>query len=336
MSLTRKQFLVGAAAAAGALAAPPVIAAPRRFVIHLGHGLAPDHPGAVHALAAAQNINKATNGEVDVMVFPSSQLGDDTHMMSNLRSGAMQMLFTGDNILSSMVPAAAIDNLGFAFKDAQTAWKAVDGKVGDMVSAEFEKAGLHPMRRIWDEGFRQITSGTHQINTPEDLHGFKIRVPASPIQLSMFQCLGAAPLTLNLAETYTALQTHVADGQENPLGMIDTQKFYQVQKYCSLTNHVWVGHWMLVNGTFWKSMPKEHQTIVEDAFNAQALEERVANEKHDDSLEDALKSKGMEFARPDLASFQAALTKSGFYKTWQDKFGTALWAALESYTGPLA
>lgn len=335
MSMTRKQFLIGAVATAGALAAPPVIAA-RRTVIHLGHGLAPEHVGAVHIAAAAQKIKSVTNGEVEVLVFPSSQLGDDTHMMSNLRSGAMEILFTGDNILSSMVPAAAIDNIGFAFKSADVAWKALDGKVGDIVSAEFEKAGLHPMRRIWDEGFREITSSMKPIRTPEDLHGFKIRVPASPIELAMFQALGAAPLTLNLAEAYTALQTHVADGQENPLGMIETQKFYQVQKYCTLTNHIWVGHWLLVNGAFWAGMPAEHRKIVEETFNAQALEERVANQKADASLEEVLTRQGMEFIKPDLSLFQAALTKSGFYKTWQGKFGAPLWAALESYTGPLA
>ena len=111
--------------------------------------------------------------------------------------------------------------------------------------------------RVWDEGFRQITSSTRPINTVDDLHGFKIRVPPSPISLSLFQYLGAAPITLNVAELYTALQTHVVDGQENPLGLIETQKFDQVQKYCSLTHHMWVGYWMLVNGAFWKSLPDE-------------------------------------------------------------------------------
>jgi tripartite ATP-independent transporter DctP family solute receptor len=335
MSLTRKQFLIGAAAVAGTLAAPPVLAA-RRSVIRLGHGLAPDHPASVGLVAAAQKIKTATDGEIEVLVFPSSQLGDDTHMMSNLRSGAMQMYITGDNIISTLVPSAAIDNIGFAFKAAETAWQALDGRVGDLVCADFEKAGLHLLRRIWDEGFRQITSGTKPINAPEDLHGFKIRVPPSPIELSLFQSLGASPITINFAEVYTALQTHIADGQENPLGNIETQKYYQVQKYCSLTNHIWVGHWLMANGQFWAGLPKEHRTIIEDTFNAHALEERVANQKLDASLEETLKQQGLEFIKPDLAAFQTALTKSGFYKTWQGKLGAPLWSALESYTGPLA
>ena len=335
MSLTRKQFLIGAASAIGALTAVPVNAA-RPAIIHLGVGLAADHPATIGFVAAAKKIKGATNGDVNIVVFPNSELGDDTHMLSSVRSGAMEMFATGDNIFSTLVPDAAIDNVGFAFKNAETAWTALDGKVGDVVCAGFEKAGLHPMRRIWDEGFRQITSSTKPIRTPEDLHGFTIRVPPSPIELSLFQSLGAAPATINLAEAYTSLQTRVVDGQENPLGLIETQKFYQVQKYCTLTNHIWVGHWLVANGSFWASLPKDHQKIIEDAFNEQALVERVANQKSDLALEGTLQKQGMEFIRPDLASFQNALVKSGFYSTWRAKFGEPLWTALESYTGPLA
>ncbi len=333
--MTRKQFLTGAAATAGALATRPAVAA-RRYVIRFGLDLSGDHPTTANAMDAARKIKAATNGEVDVQVFPNSQLGDDTHMLSNLRSGAMQMMAIGDNILGTLVPSAAIDNVGFAFKSVETAWNALDGGVGDIVRANVAKAGLVPMRRIWDEGFRQITSSTKQINTPADLHGFKIRVPPSPISLSLFESLGAGPVTINVSELYTALQTHVVDGQENPLGNIETQKFYQVQKYVSLTNHMWVGYWLLVNGTFWKSLPEQHRKVVEDTFNDQALQQRTANQKLDGTLEETLKQQGMVFTTPDRAAFQDALVKSGFYKTWQAKFGPTLWSALEKYTGPLA
>ncbi len=335
LSITRKRFLLGAAAAGTAAAILPARAA-RRSVIRFGLDLTADHPTTVNAVAAAKKIKDATNGEVDVQVFPSSQLGDDTHMLSNLRSGAMQMMAIGDNILATLVPSAAIDNIGFAFKSPEMAWKALDGKVGDIVRADIEKTGLHPMTRIWDEGFREVTSSTKQISTPEDLHGFKIRVPPSPISLSLFQSLGAAAVTINAAELYTALQTHVVDGQENPLGNIETMKLDQVQKFCSLTNHMWVGYWLLVNGPFWTGLPEEHRKIVGDTFDAQAVEQRAANQKLDASLEAVLKKQGMAFTTPDTTAFQAVLTKAGFYKNWQAKFGTPLWSALESVTGPLA
>jgi TRAP-type transport system periplasmic protein len=257
-------------------------------------------------------------------------------MLSNLRSGAMQMMAIGDNILATLVPSAAIDNIGFAFKSSEMAWRALDGKVGEIVRADIEKTGVHAMRRIWDEGFREITSSAKPVRTPEDLHGFKMRVPPSPISLSLFQSLGASAVTINAAELYTALQTHVVDGQENPLGNIQTMKLAQVQKYCTLSNHMWVGYWLLVNGPFWTGLPEEHRKIIADTFDAQALEQRVANQKLDGSLEEVLKGQGMEFITPDTSAFQAVLTKSGFYKTWRAKFSAPLWSALESVTGPLA
>jgi tripartite ATP-independent transporter DctP family solute receptor len=335
ISITRKQFLLGATAAAGAFAIHPARAA-RRTVIKFGLDLTSDHPTTVNLTAAAAKIKAATNGEVEVQVFPNSQLGDDSHMLSNLRSGAMQMMAIGDNILATLVPTAAIDNIGWAFKTPDDAWKALDGSVGDIVRADIAKTGLHAMHRIWDEGFRQITSGTKPIKTPDDLPGFKIRVPPSPISLSLFQSMGASPVTINASELYTSLQTHVADGQENPLGNIQTMKLDQVQKYCSLTNHMWVGYWLLMNGPFWAGLPADHQKIVADTLDAQALEQRVANQKLDASLEEVLKKQGMEFIQVDQSAFRAALAKSDFYKTWQAKFGAPLWSALESFSGPLA
>ena len=334
--ITRKQFLLGAAAAGAATFAIHPARAARKTVIRLGLDLTTDHPTTVNLNAAGKTLTQATNGEVELQVFPNSQLGDDNHMLSNLRSGAIQMMAIGDNILATLVPTAAIDNIGFAFKTPDMAWKALDGQVGELVRADIAKTGLHAMDRIWDEGFREITSSTKPIKTPADLQGFKIRVPPSPISLSLFQSLGASPVTVNASELYTSLQTHIADGQENPLGNIETMKLDQVQKYCSVTNHMWVGYWLLMNGAFWSGLPPEHQKAVADAFNNQAPIQRAANQKLDASLEETLKKQNMEFFAVDPDAFRDVLTKSGFYKTWQAKFGAPLWSALEGTTGPLA
>ncbi|HQT66293.1 MAG: hypothetical protein B7Z78_01690 [Rhodospirillales bacterium 20-60-12] len=336
IKISRKTFLAGAAAAAGtALIGSKSALAARPVVIKLGLDVPIDHPTAVNATEAGKRIADQTKGRVKVLVFPSNQLGDDTHMLSEVRSGAIQMMGIGDNILSSLVPAAAIDNVGFAFKDIDTAWNALDGQVGEVVTGEIKKLGLYPMRRIWDEGFRQVTTSTKPINVPADLAGFKMRVPPSPISVSLFKYLGAAPTSLNIAELYTALQTKVVDGQENPLGLIETQKFYQVQKYCSMTNHMWVGYWMIMNNAFWMSMTEADRKIVETAFNDQAPKQRAANNDLNNSLQSKLTGQGLTFNNTDPKTFQDALIKSGFYTDWQGKFGPALWSALEVYTGKL-
>ena len=333
--ISRKTFLLGAAAAGVSTFAIHPARAARKYVLKFGIDLAADHPTSLHAIAAGKQIKAATNGAVEVQVFPNNELGDDTHMLAGVRSGAIQMMGIGDNILATLVPSAAIANIGFAFKDSQTAWNAMDGQVGELVRADIEKTGLHAMRRIWDEGFREITSAPKPINTPDDLRGFKIRVPPSPISLSIFKDLGAAPGTLNIAELYTALQTKVFDGQENPLANIETQKLYQVQKYCSLTDHMWVGYWILVNGAYWNSMPAELRQAVADGFDGQAPAQRTASAALNNSLRATLEGQGIIFNTPDKAPFREALVSSGFYKEWSGKFDPALWSALEQYTGPL-
>jgi tripartite ATP-independent transporter DctP family solute receptor len=336
ISLPRRLFAQAAAAAAGLSAVPLVGARAATYSLRLGCDITEDHPIGSHLIAAAKSISKATNGEVDIQVFLNNQLGDDTHMMAALRTGAIDIMAVGDNILAEMVPSVAIDNIGFAFKDASSAFDALDGEVGQIVRGDMEKAGLHPMPRIWDEGFRQITTATRPINSPQDLHGFKIRVPPSPIALSLFKDLGAAPLTLNGSQLYTALQTHLADGQENPLGTIETNKYYEVQKYCSLTNHMWVGYWIVANFESWKRIPPQLQTAIEQGFDDEVAAQRQATENLNESLIPKLEAQGLKFDRPDIAAFRNALSEAGFYKDWQHKFGTGLWKALSKYSSSIA
>lgn len=332
--LTRKQFVTGALAG-GAAAIVGRARAARPIVIKCGTDLPVDHPLTVYLEKAAAEIKTATDGAVTLSQFPNSQLGNDTHMLANMRSGAMQMMGIGDNILADLVPAAAIDNVGFAFSDAQTAWKAIDGKLGQLVRPEIDKTGLHVANKIWDMGFRETTTGTKPINTPADFKGFKIRVPPSEMNLSIFKDLGASPVTLNVAELYTALQTKVVDGQETPLAVIEASRYYQVQKYCSLTNHMWFGYWMAFNGAFWNGLPARYQTIISDALDKAADAQRPANAALNASIEGKLTSQGLIFNKPDTAPFKKTLRDAGYYKEWKDKFGPTLWSALESYTGSL-
>ncbi len=339
--LGRRALGAMAAGAAGAAAglgsfAPRRARAAEKYTMRLGCDIPPDHPIGTHLVAAAKAIESETNGQVNILVFNNNELGDDTHMLAQLRAGAIEFMSVGDNILAELVPSVAIDNIGFAFKDAATAWAALDGDVGEIVRADMKNTGLHAMPKIWDEGFRQITTSTKPINGPLDLRGFKIRVPPSPISLSIFKDLGASPLTLNASELYTALQTHLADGQENPLGTIEANKFYEVQKYCSMTNHMWVGYWLVANLNSWNRLPANLQAAIQNGFDAQVAAQRTETEQLNNSLIPKLTEQGLTFNTPDIVPFRQALETSGFYKYWQGKFGTKLWSALEKYSGSIS
>ncbi|WP_424135299.1 TRAP transporter substrate-binding protein [Roseomonas chloroacetimidivorans] len=338
MSITTgfgRRSLVGAAA--GAL---PLFAIGRAqaadVTLRLSNNLPITHPLNVRLREAAEAIGKETGGRVELRVFPNNQLGSDTDVLSQVRSGAVQMMTISGLILSTLVPATSINGIGFAFTDYPTVWKAMDGELGAHIRGEVGKAGLIMFEKIWDNGFRQITSSTRPINTPADLANFKIRVPVSPLWTSLFSAFGAAPTSINFAETYSALQTRIVDGQENPLAVVETAKLYEVQKYCAMTNHMWDGFWLIANRRALSAMPADLRGTVERILNAAAMKQREDVAALNQSLEGQLKQRGVIFNNPEPAVFRAKLQQAGFYKEWKEKFGNQAWGLLEGAVGGLA
>ncbi len=336
--VSRRSFVAGSLAAAGAVAAPAIIAGRARaaeFTYKYANNSPVTHPLNLSAEKAAQRIKEESKGRLEIQVFPNNQLGGDTDMLSQLRSGAIEFFTLSGLILATLVPAASINGIGFAWKDYDAVWKGMDGELGAYVRAQIAKSGLVAMEKMWDNGYRQITSSTKPINTAEDLAGFKIRVPVSPLWTSMFKAFGASPASINFNEVYSALQTKIVEGQENPLTLIQIAKLYEVQKYCSLTNHMWDGFWFLANGDAWKALPADLREIAERNFNKAAVEQRQQIQQLAQSAEADLKAKGMIFNSPDPASFRAKLKQAGFYEEWKGKYGNDAWALLEKYTGKL-
>jgi tripartite ATP-independent transporter DctP family solute receptor len=306
------------------------------FSYKLGNNTPASHPLSIRHMEAAARIKEATGGRLDIQVFPNSQLGSDTDTLSQLRSGAVEFFNLSGVILSTLVPAASINGVGFAFKDYDTVWRAMDGPLGAYVRGEIAKHGLVAMEKMYDNGFRQITSSTKPIRTPDDLKGFKIRVPVSPLWTSLFQAFGASPASINFSEVYSALQTHIVDGQENPLTLIQIAKLYEVQKYCSLTSHMWDGFWMLANADAWAALPPDVREIAARELNRSALDERADIAKLADSVTGDLKAKGLEFTETDKPAFREALKQAKFYDTWKSKYGEQAWSILEQSVGSLA
>src|SRR5207253_708207 len=147
---------------------------------------------------------------------------------------------------------------------------------------------------IQDNGFRQITTSTHAIEKPDDLKGLKIRVPPAPILTSLFSALGAGPAPINFSELYSALQTKVVEGQENPLAIIATTRLYEVQKFCSMTSHVWDGYWILGNRRAWQTLPEDLRRTVSQEFDKSAMDEREDIANISQTLRQDLSSKGLQ------------------------------------------
>lgn len=331
-----KQGLAIAAAAATATVPALASAADKAFNYKLGIALAPTHPTAANLAAAAAEIARASNGRLNIQVFPNSQLGGDTDMISQVRSGAIDFVSTAGLIWGTLVPAASISGIGFAFPGYEQVWQAMDGELGAHIRSGFAKINLMPLPKIWDHGFRHVTSSDRQIATPQDLNGFKIRVPLSPALTSLFKAFGAAPAGINMAEVYTSLQTKIVNGQENPLTILSTQKLYEVQKYCSLTSHVWDGFWLVGNLRSWNALPEDLRQLAARIFDQYAVKQRQDVNTLNTNLRKELEGRGMVFNQPDVKAFRAYLSKAGFYKDWQKKFPAETWALLEKYAGQLA
>ena len=338
MIISRRRLLtVGSTAfVAGAIGAPYIARAQQaEFTYKYANNVPPTHPINVRAQEAAAAIKAETNGRFELQIFPSSQLGSDTDLLSQLRSGGVEFFTLSGLILSTLVPATSINGMGFAFPGYDAVWKAMDGDLGAYIRQQIAKANIVAMDKIWDNGFRQITSSRKPINTPDDLKGFKIRVPVSPLWTSMFKAFGASPTSINANEMYTALQTRVVDGQENPISVIELLKLYEVQKYCSLTNHMWDGFWFLANRRAWERLPQDVRVIVAKHINSAAEKEREDIAKLNASLQPELASKGIVFNQPDLAPFRGKLRQAGFYAEWKGKYGEEAWAILEKSVGAL-
>ena len=333
---TRRTLLLAGTAAGAAIAMPWIAKGAAEFQFKYANNSPVAHPLNVRATEAMKRIKEETNGRVDIQIFPNNQLGSDTDMLSQLRSGAIEFFTLSGLILSTLVPVASINGLGFIWDGYDKVWPAMDGGLGAYVRAQITKAGLHPMERQWDNGYRQMTSSTRPIKTPEDLKGFKIRVPPSPLWTSMFKAFDASPMSINFSEVYSALQTKVAEGQENPLSIIYFAKLYEVQKYLSETNHMWDGFWFLANGKLWNGLPADVRDVIAKNLNNSAIDQRADILKQNETFKTNLTGKGMEFIKVDQKPFREKLQAAGFYKEWKGKFGDEAWAVLEKYTGKIS
>ena len=233
------------------------------FVFKLGHIADPENPYAKGAEKFAQLVKEKTGGKVEVQVFPSSQLGNQRDLVEGTQFGTIDFTMTSTAVLGNFLPQAAVFDLPFIFRDVQHAYKALD-TVGMEIAQKLQGMKL---LAYYENGVRHMTNSKRPIRKPEDMKGLKIRVMEQPIYIEMIKALGGNPTPMAFGELFTALQQGVVDGQENPAAHIYTARFFEVQKYISLTAHTYSAEPMLVSLAAWNKLPKDLQEKIQSAAN---------------------------------------------------------------------
>lgn len=331
----RRVLAAGLAAGTGAFMLRGANAADFNF--KLGLELREEEALPKRMLEACRAIATETKGRVQIQGFPNGQLGNAQETLAQVRSGALDFLTSSYGMLSSITPVAGMPTLGFVFDTYDKVWQAVDGELGTYIGKEVEKRGeIVVLNGVQDIGFRHVTSNKKFMMEPKDLKGFKIRTPPSPFLTSLFAALGAAPTPIAFGDLYTSLQTGTVDGQENPLTVVDSFKFYEVQKFCTLTSHTWDGWVPIANRTIWDRLPEDLRQVVSKHFANAATLQRKDIAAQSVGVRSTLEKKGMQFQSPAAGTYRDALRSTNFYAQWKAKVGTEGWAVLERAVGKLA
>ena len=280
-----RRTLLGAATALLLAQAPAVLAQEvKERNLKFAFSLAKDHPLGQGAQKFSDLVAQKSGGKIKVSIYAKAVLGGDPQNLSAVRGGTLDFTSMATGLLAGMDKQFMVFDFPFLFNNAQEAYAVSDGPVGTQLLDGLSKFGLVGLG-IWDLGFRNMTNSKRPIAKVEDLQGLKVRVIAAPIYLDMFNTLGANPVPMTFGEVYGALESKAIDGQDNPVGVIESAKFAEVQKYLSLTRHVYTGMPVLMSKKTWDSMSEAERRIITEAAQEAKLEQRqIAQTKELESI----------------------------------------------------
>jgi len=282
----------------------PQAAVAQTVELKLGHVGSPGSLFDLSSIEFAKRVKEKTGGKVILQVYGASQLGDDTELMQKVKLGTVDMALPS-TVMSSVVPAFGLFEMPYLVKDRDH-MKRIDKEiVWPTLVPIAEKAGYRILA-TWENGFRQITNNLHAIKVPADLKGIKLRVPKGKWRVKMFQAYGASPSAMGLSEVFVALQTGVMDGEENPLTQIYTSKFQEVQKYLSMTDHVYTPAYVVTSPRKFDALPEALRKQIQEAAQETQAFVYQTGAKMDDELLGKLKQGGMQVNQADKLAFQKA------------------------------
>lgn len=303
--LNRRQFTV--IAGAGLLAAPALRAANAAnpdITIKLGHLANEQNSWHKASLKFAEEVARLTEGRVEVQVFANESLGKEIDLINGMQLGTADMTITGES-LQNWAPMASLLAIPYAYPTLESMDKVASGEIGDRIKEQImTNAQIRPIA-YFARGPRELTSN-REIKTPDDLNGLKLRVPNVPLFLKTWEALGAAPTPMAFGEVFTSLQNGTIDAQENPLALIESANFNEVQKFVNLTDHVRSWIYLTISELTWNSLSEANQKAVMEAAKIAQDYERELFLADEERLTKTLQDKGMTFVESDNAAFAAA------------------------------
>ncbi len=293
MKLIRRTLLATAAALAASAAMPAFAQDIKPRLIRFGYGLNEQSNQGRATKVFVDEVDKLSGGKMKVRAFGAASLGSDDQMQKALLGGAQEMMVGSTATLVGITKEMALWDTPFLFNNAQEADAVLDGPVGTKVKAKLEDKGLVGLV-YWENGFRNLTNNKRAVAKLEDLDGIKLRVMQNNVFLDSFRTLGANAIPLPFSELFSALETKAVDGQENPYNTILSSKFYEVQKYLTVTNHVYSPWIVTVSKKFWDQLsPAEKKVLQDAAVKSRDFERKDTRDEAAKALAD-LKGKGMQ------------------------------------------
>jgi len=274
--------------------AQPAFADVKDRTIRFGHLNNTDHPVSMGTQRFAELVKSKSDGKLKVVEFPASQLGNELQQQSALQGGVQQMSAPATTSLAGIVREFGLVDFPFTITSYEQADALLDGPLGDALRAKLQERGLVALG-FWDLGFRNVSNSQRPITRGEDLAGLKIRVIPNPVFLETFKTFGANPLPMPFAELYGALESRAVDGQENPFSVILSNRFYEVQKFVSATNHVYAANIILVSKRFWDQLSEQERKILQDAADESRTYQREVSRQAALKAIEQLKTAGVAF-----------------------------------------
>lgn len=293
----------------------------KEFSFRIGHVAATGSLIETDSQDFIKRVSGATGGKAKGQSFPNSQLGKQQELVEQVQLGALEMVISSSEFVS-VVPEFGVWDLPFAFKDRAEVKRAVEGPLGDELRAIAAKKNL-VILGFWENGFRQVTNSKRPIRTPDDLKGLKIRTPPNAERVKMFKLWGANAAPLDFSELFSALQTGVFDGQENPMAQITSAKLYEVQKYLSFTGHVYTPTYLVASKAWYEALEPPAQKLLRDLAAQVGDASRTRGADFDKDGLDIVKRAGVQVNDDvDKAAFQR--TAQELYDDYAKKFGPTL------------